>query len=291
MSDESQSASESGKKEKREEFSNLSLPQIRVRRPHYYLDMATLLGLLIALGLIIIAILLGEAQAKFINVRALVIVLFGTIAVTCISFTSDELARAGSVILKAVMPQKRSIRAMARQLLDLAVVSRVRGPLALSETSDELRNDPYLHEAINMVADGFSGDEIERILGQELEAQMDRHNRSASILRRSSEIAPAMGLIGTLLGLVQMLAQLEDPTSIGPAMATALLTTFYGAILGTVVLAPLAAKLEKNSNDEALVKHMVIIAMRSMANQENPRHLEIRLNSELPPGKRIRYFK
>lgn len=271
--------------------SNSRLPDIRIRRPYYEFDLATVFGLIIALGLIILAIFLGDAQAQFFNVRALIIVLLGTIAVTCISYTSRELSRAGAVILKSVFPQKRDPRAMARQLLDIAVVARVRGPLALMDTRDELRRDSYLKEAVEMVADGFEGDDVQRILGQELEAQMDRHGRSASILRRASEIAPAMGLIGTLLGLVQMLAQLDDPSSIGPAMATALLTTFYGAILGTVVLAPLAAKLEKNSNDEALIKHLVIIAMRSITNKENPRHLEIRLNSELPPESRVKYFK
>ena len=100
-----------------------------------------------------------------------------------------------------------------------------------------------------------------------------------------------MGLIGTLVGLVQMLAQLEDPSAIGPSMALALLTTFYGAILGTVILGPLAAKLERNSNDEALSKNLVLMTMSSIARQENPRRLEMLLNSELPPEKRIKYFE
>ena len=276
---------------KASDYADLKVPQIRVRKPHYEFDLATLFGLLLALGMILVAIYLGETQAQFFNVRALVIVLFGTMAVTCISFTGSELRRAWSVLVKSVFPQRRNMRAMARQLMDIAVVARIKGPLALMNARDELKRDDYLREAVEMVVDGFEGGDIQRILGQELEAQMDRHSRSTSILRRASEIAPAMGLIGTLLGLVQMLAQLEDPSSIGPAMATALLTTFYGAILGTVVLAPLAAKLEKNSNDEALIKHLVIIAMKSITDKENPRHLEIRLNSELPPGSRIKYFK
>ena len=119
---------------------------------------------------------------------------------------------------------------------------------------------------------------------------VERHRRSASILRRAAEISPAMGLIGTLIGLVQMLANLSDPESIGPAMAVALLTTFYGAILGTAVLSPMAAKLERNSNEEAMLRSMVMIAMSSIARQDNPRRLEMLLNSELPPSKRIKYF-
>ena len=124
----------------------------------------------------------------------------------------------------------------------------------------------------------------------EVEVLAERHKRSASIARRASEVAPAMGLIGTLVGLVQMLADLENPETIGPAMAVALLTTFYGAILGTVVLASIAVKLEKNSADETLIKTLVTIAATSIARQDNPRRLEMMLNSELPPSERIRYF-
>ncbi len=99
-----------------------------------------------------------------------------------------------------------------------------------------------------------------------------------------------MGLIGTLIGLVQMLAMLDDPSSIGPSMALALLTTFYGALLGTVIFAPMAAKLEENAHLEALEKQLVIAAIGSISRQENPRRLEMILNSELPPMERIKYF-
>jgi len=103
-------------------------------------------------------------------------------------------------------------------------------------------------------------------------------------------VAPAMGLIGTLVGLVKMLADLDNPDSIGPAMAVALLTTFYGAILGTVIMAPLSVKLEKNSSDETMIKTLIVTAATSMARQENPRRLEMLLNSDLPPFEQIRYF-
>jgi len=100
-----------------------------------------------------------------------------------------------------------------------------------------------------------------------------------------------MGLIGTLVGLVQMLADLENPETIGPAMAVALLTTFYGAILGTVIMAPLSVKLEKNSHDDALIRTLIATAAVSIARQENPRRLEMLLNSELSPSNQIDYFK
>ena len=110
------------------------------------------------------------------------------------------------------------------------------------------------------------------------------------ILRRAGEVAPAMGLIGTLVGLVQMLGQLEDPSSIGPAMAVALLTTFYGAILANMFFLPLATKLERNAGVEAQVKQIYALGAASIARQENPRRLEVALNATLPPTERVRFF-
>ena len=149
---------------------------------------------------------------------------------------------------------------------------------------------PFLYKGFSMAVDGVSGDEIEAVLGQDLMATAQRHQRSADVLRRAAEYAPAMGLIGTLIGLVQMLGNLQDPTSIGPAMALALLTTFYGAVLANIVFSPLAAKLERNSAEEALVNHVYLLGAVSVSRQENPRHLEAMLNSVLPPAERIRFF-
>ena len=126
------------------------------------------------------------------------------------------------------------------------MLARKKGLLALASIDSELKKDPFLARSVQLVTDGYTGEDVDRILGQEVDALVERHRQSAGIVRRASEIAPAMGLIGTLVGLVQMLAELENPSAIGPAMALALLTTFYGAIMGTVVLGPLAAKLERN---------------------------------------------
>ena len=128
------------------------------------------------------------------------------------------------------------------------------------------------------------------MMTQEIDSLVERHKRSAGIMKRASEIAPAMGLIGTLVGLVQMLADLQNPDSIGPAMAVALLTTFYGAILGTIIMAPMAVKLEKNSSDEVMIKTLILTAATSISRQENPRRLEMLLNSDLPPKEQINYF-
>jgi len=117
-----------------------------------------------------------------------------------------------------------------------------------------------------------------------------RHERGVGILRQAATVAPAMGLIGTLIGLVQMLGNLDDPNSIGPSMAVALLTTLYGAVLANMVFSPLAAKLERNSNDEASVMNVYTLGASSIGRQENPRRLETLLNTLLPPPKRVQYF-
>ncbi len=275
-----------------DEPGNMPQDKIRVsitsarRKP----DLATMLGLVFAIGLIIVAIYIGHSKANFFNAPAMMIVIFGTMAVTSVSYNGEELRKLWSIIGNTLMRRANQPSVMATQLMELATIARKRGLLALAGAEQELRKEPFLHKAVQLVTDGYSGDDIDRLLGQEVDSLVERHRRSANIIRRASEVAPAMGLIGTLVGLVQMLADLDNPGNIGPAMAVALLTTFYGAILGTVVLAPLAVKLEKNSNDEAMIKRLVLTAMCSIARQENPRRLEMLLNSELPPHERIKYF-
>jgi chemotaxis protein MotA len=267
------------------------LPVLTIEEPRKTADFATIFGAVFAIGMIVGAIAIGSSNANFFNVPSLMIVLFGTMAATAISFTGEELKRAGSVLAKTVSRQVYSPSSLASNLMDIAVTARKSGILAISNYEREMSKIPYLRRTMQMVVDGFNPSDIERMLAQEIASLNERHKRSASIMRRASEVAPAMGLIGTLVGLVQMLADLENPETIGPAMAVALLTTFYGAILGTVILAPMAVKLDKNSNDEALIRTLIATAAVSIARQENPRRLEMLVNSELPPSEQIDYFK
>lgn len=265
-------------------------PNVHISSSKVSLDLTTVIGLVLTFTLISIAIWIGKSDANFFNVPSFLIVILGTMTVTSISFSWAELANAGKVIGNSLFYKRQPFTVMARQLLDIAVLAKQKGILALASIESELRKDPHLYKAAQIVTDGYVVADIERVLSQDLDSLVERHRRSASILRRASEIAPAMGLIGTLIGLVQMLANLSDPETIGPAMAVALLTTFYGAILGTAVLAPMAAKLERNSNEEAMIRSLVMITMSSIARQDNPRRLEMLLNSELPPSEQVEYF-
>ncbi|MDP6174967.1 MAG: MotA/TolQ/ExbB proton channel family protein, partial [Rhodospirillales bacterium] len=143
---------------------------------------------------------------------------------------------------------------------------------------------------ISMIVDGTPTGEVETIMRRDMQATLQRHRRSAAVLRRAAEFSPAMGLIGTLIGLVQMLGNLDDPTTIGPSMAIALLTTFYGAVLANMVFIPLASKLERNSAHEEMVSGVYLTGTISIGRQENPRRLEMLLNSIMPPAQRIQFF-
>ncbi len=263
---------------------------VKISTPRVALDLTTILGLVLTFSLISVAIWIGKSDANFFNIPSFLIVILGTITVTSVSFSWEELCNAGSIIRNSLFRKRQKSTVMARQLMDIAVLAKSRGILTLAKSENELRKDPQIFKAAQIVTDGYGVDDIERVLSQDLDSLVERHRRSANILRRASEIAPAMGLIGTLIGLIQMLANLQDPESIGPAMAVALLTTFYGAIMGTAVLAPMAAKLERNSNEEATIRSLIMIAMTSIARQDNPRRLEMLINSELPPSEQIEYF-
>jgi chemotaxis protein MotA len=254
------------------------------------LDLATLFGIGSAVALVFAAIILGGSINAFFDVRSIFIVLGGTIGVTTACFSLPDMATAIRITAQTVWVRKRHPAAAAIHTLQLAQTARYRGVLVLQNHMDSVENERVLHRGISMVLDGTPGDAIERILNQEIQAEAQRQSRSASVLRKAAELSPAMGLIGTLVGLVQMLGSLSDPSTIGPKMALALLTTFYGAILSNLVFTPLAAKLERNSTDEILISQLQAMAAASIGRQENPRRLEMLLNTVLPPGERIEYF-
>ena len=253
-------------------------------------DLVTLIGLVTAVGLIVVAALIGQTQANFFNLPSLLIVVLGTIAVTAISYTSTELRDIRRSLPLVFVRKSYRQKQMAEQLINLAVRAKKHGTLSLTRVESELARDPYLLNAMQMVSDGVNTQTIETILSQASETGHERKLFAASALRKAGEVAPGMGLIGTLVGLVQMLAQRDGPSSIGPAMAVALLTTFYGALLGTVILTPLATKLERSVEQEAMMHDLIRTAAISMVKQESPRHLEVLLNSLLPARYRVRYF-
>ena len=263
---------------------------LHIRRVRTAMDTATVVGLVCGFGLIAGAIYLGGAPASFVNTPAILIVVGGTLAVTTACFSLEEMGRTLRVVLKTLLHSSRDPSDAAIQVLRIAEMARKQGVLALQNILGSIQAEPFLHKGVSMVVDGTPGEEVESIMRRDLHATVQRHTKSTGVLRKMGEFSPAMGLIGTLIGLVQMLGNLDHPSTIGPAMAVALLTTFYGAVLANMVFLPLAAKLERNSIEEALVNSVYMMGAASIGRQENPRRLEMLLNSLLPPAQRVRYF-
>jgi chemotaxis protein MotA len=254
------------------------------------MDLATLFGLIAALVLIAVAIVMNGSPLAFVDVPAILMVVLGTFAVTAISYTGEELREAQPSFRQAMFRTEIDPRVAARRVLTLADKARKRGMLSLQGDLYGVRDAPFLQRSLSMLVDGLQVDEIERNMTLEAHALAQGRHRAAAILRRAAEVSPAMGLIGTLVGLVQMLGNLDSPERIGPAMSVALLTTLYGALMANVVFLPLASKLERNATVEQLVSQIYTMGVASMGRQENPRRLEMLLNTVLPAGQQIRYF-
>lgn len=256
-----------------------------------FFDGATVFGFIAAALLIVSAILIGDTPGAFINIPSLLIVVGGTFAITATCFNLTDIGRTFAVLGSTVFYRGRDASQAATTMLDLAEFCRKKGVLPLQgELVDRFMREPFLHKALNMVVDGMTEKEIAGILAQDQTATASRAHRAVSVLRRAADISPAMGLIGTLVGLVQMLTNLDNPSVIGPAMAVALLTTFYGVVLAHMVFNPLASKIERNIVDDQLIYHIYSVGALAIARKDNPRRLEMLLNSALPPESKVRYF-
>lgn len=258
-------------------------------------DISTSLGIFLAAALIGMAIYLGggnggTSPAAFLDVKSVLIVIGGTLFLLLASFSGGEIISLPGLIVRTTSYSADNYKDAAMACLELAEIARKRGILGLQNHEAMMARNPLLQKGLNMIIDGASAEEAERIVSEEIEAIHERHRRAVAILRKGSEISPAMGLVGTLIGLVQMLGNLSDPSTIGPAMAVALLTTLYGALLAYVVFLPLASKLERNAKIELLILTIYLHSITSIARKENPRKLEMQVNALIPPSYRVDYF-
>lgn len=253
------------------------------------MDLATVVGLLAGFGLVAAAVAMGGSVAAFWDMPSLLIVVGGTFAVTMTCFSLGEFFRTPRLLLQTLFFKMANPTQEARLMLEFAQKARAKGLVALQKDLHVI-DDAYLRQCLALAVDGIDVNAIENTMRNDTSSMLERHQQGISILRKAGDVAPAMGLIGTLIGLVQMLGNLSNPEAIGPAMAVALLTTFYGAVLANMVFIPLANKLERNSNAEYLLRRLYHVGVVSVAKQENPRQLEVMLNTILPPSQRISVF-
>lgn len=253
------------------------------------MDLATVLGLVIGFGLVIAAIITGGAIEAFIDIPSVLIVICGTFAITTVCFTLKEIIKGQGMWMKSILFKLPDAVEEAKYMLELAQKARANGLLAIQADVDGM-SDEFVKQGFTLAVDGTNPEVIEKIMKTDADEMAERHTNSILIMKKASEIAPAMGLIGTLIGLVIMLGNLDDPSAIGPAMAVALLTTMYGAVLANMVFVPISAKLEANSVKEQALRKIYIVSVLSVVRQENPRQLEMVINAVLPPSQRISVF-
>ena len=247
------------------------------------MDLATLVGLFGAFAVVVAAIFLGGSANMFVNAPSLFIVLGGTAMVTLVKFTLAQYFGAFKVAINCFKSTLQKPEQIIPQIVDMSSVARKEGLLALE--SVEISN-PFLKSGIGMLIDGSSPEDTKKLLSKDKQEISDRHRLGAQVFEASGDVAPAMGMIGTLIGLVQMLSNMDDPKSIGPAMAVALLTTLYGAILANMVFLPMADKLKLRRVEEEKLNSICLDGVLAIQEGQNPRIIDSLLKLYVNPKNR-----
>ena len=247
------------------------------------MDLATLIGLIGAFAIVMTSIMLGGSAGTFVNTPSLLVVLGGTILVTMMKFSLGKFMGAASVAVKAFLYKPLKPEELIAEAVELAKTARQGGLLALEDAEVP---DDFMKNGLGLLIDGHPAETVRTMLTKDLHQMLKRHSDGQDIFKAIGDVGPAMGMIGTLIGLVQMLSNMDDPKQIGPAMAVALLTTLYGAILANMFAIPIADKLAARSREENNNKSLIIDALLSIQGGQNPRVIEGMLEAYLPRSKR-----
>ena len=250
------------------------------------MDLATLVGMLVSFGLVISAMATGAGGLMtFVDIPSVLIVFGGTLGATLTHCPLGNALGTTKVMKNAFFAKPINMAAVIDEFVDYANKARREGILALEATVNSL-DDPYLKKGLQLTVDGLEPQAIQEVLELEMGAQEGRHETGIGVVEAMASYAPAMGMIGTVVGLVQMLKSMDDPSSIGPAMAVALITTFYGVILANLIFLPIGNKLKIRSQEEVHLREMQMEGILGIARGENPRLIREKLNSYLPPQDR-----
>lgn len=250
------------------------------------MDLATVIGIVLGIGLIVGSIMLKTSITAFIDVASVAVVIGGTIAAALVCFPLGQVLKVAKIVKNAFFSTPVDYVGYVTSMVKLAEVARRDGILSLESHLAEDGADPFLASGLRMAIDGQDPAVIEAALEQEVEAIMERHARGKALFDAIGKYAPAFGMIGTLIGLVVMLGQMDDPANLGPAMAVALITTFYGSVLANLFAMPIADKLATRSNEEISAKLLVIRGVMSIQAGDNPRVVQQKLLAFLDPQQR-----
>ena len=249
------------------------------------LDIATLAGLLVGSLLIVVSIMISGGLGAFIDVPSMLIVVGGTFAAVLVQYPLKDVLGVMGIVRQTIMAQEADPGEIIKLIVKFAEEARREGLLALEKYIKEI-DDNFIKGGLQLAIDGTEPELLRDILETELGNLEQRHSKGQGVMEAFGTFAPAFGMIGTLIGLVLMLQNMKDPSAIGPSMAVALITTFYGAVLSNLVFLPLAGKLKERSKQEVLVKEMIIEGILSIQSGNNPRIVEQKLMTFLPPKDR-----
>ncbi len=234
---------------------------------------------------VILGILADGDLPTYFNIASIQIVLGGTIAATFVSYPLQKVLEAMKIVSKAFSNKQVEPGEIINKIIGLANIARKEGLLALEEASDSI-GDSFLQKGVMLIVDGTDPELVRNLLETELSFVEERHKNGQGIFESMGTYAPAFGMIGTLIGLINMLKKLEDPSSIGASMAVALITTFYGSLMANLIFLPIANKLKLRSREEILRKEIMVEGLLSIQAGENPRIIEEKLKAFLPPKSR-----
>jgi chemotaxis protein MotA len=244
------------------------------------MDLATLIGLLGAIGMILGAMISGGGIGPFIDVPSLLIVFGGTFFAAMYTAPLPVYLGSFGAMAKVFLPPVKKMEDMVKIMVELAAVARKDGMMALE---GQTVPDKFFEKGLQMLVDGADEKKLVAQMTQEIKAMKSRHAAMQGCIKAWIDLAPAMGMIGTLVGLVLMLGNMGDPKSIGPAMAVALLTTLYGAFIANVLFMPMLTKMEGYTDYEATYREMVIEGLRGIARSESPRNIQDIMAANLAP--------
>ncbi|MGP0564990.1 MULTISPECIES: motility protein A [unclassified Nitrospina] len=246
------------------------------------IDVGTIFGTMIGVGLITWAIIRGGSPETFLNLNAVLIVFGGTIATSFIAYPSGKILSLIRVIINAYRPDNQGPAGYIEQIMQLATKYRTGGIKRLKNEEENVDNR-FLRTGIGMIVDGYNSREIHEILDREMNSMIERHQRSQKILQFMAVQAPIFGMGGTLIGLVQMLMHIENPDTIGPSLATALITTFYGIMLANLIITPVVAKLSHRTESETLLCKIIRVGVLGIHDRTNPQKIRRNMNALLSP--------
>jgi len=246
-------------------------------------DLATLVGIIGAFGFVIMAMLMGGTIDMFIDMTSILIVFGGTAFVVMMKYNMGQFFGAIKIAMKAFMFKIDPAEELIVKVVEMADAARKGGFLALEEAQI---SNPFMQKGVDMLVDGHDADVVRSTLQNDIRLTAERHEVGAEIFKNFGDVAPAMGMIGTLVGLVAMLSNMDDPKSIGPAMAVALLTTLYGAVVANMVALPISDKLKLRAAEEKLNRSLILDGVLGIQDGQNPRVIEGMLRNYLPESKR-----